>query len=168
MILIFFTNNLFDSNDLFEHLRSCYEVSSCSQSTNSLSLFIKLQDEEIKVDFIRHNYPLLSPLSLVEGIRFFSLEDIAAMKLNAIANRGARKDLYDIHALLKVFSLGDLLGFFEQKYEQLNSFTVVKSLVYFADAELEPEPVSLEPLAWDDIKVDLANKISVKTVRDDD
>ena len=34
----------------------------------------------------------MAPLDVVEGSRFFSQEDIAAMKLNAIAKQGAKKD----------------------------------------------------------------------------
>ncbi len=158
--LDFFTQSTFDSSALFESLRSSYDISSCSKSTNSLSLFIKFQNEEIRVDFIRHNYPYLSPLRIVEEIRLFSLADIAAMKLNAIANRGAKKDFYDIHALLGVFSFQEILHYFEKKYEQLNSFTVVKSIVYFADADIEPDPVSLEEISWDEIKLKLQGLVS--------
>lgn len=157
--LDFFTMSKFDSNELFEQLRHVFEVRDCSYSSNSLSLYIKLQDVDIKVDFIRHNYSLLKPISVVDKVRLYSVEDIAAIKLNAIANRGAKKDFYDIHALLRCFSLQDLLGFFEQKYTQVNSFSVVKSLVYFADANLEPEPVSLEDVSWSEIKKDLKNTI---------
>lgn len=150
--LDFFTQNEFDANDLFECLRGCYNVTGCSQSVNSLSLFIKMEGEDIKVDFIRHHYPLLQPIRMIAKVRLFSLEDIAAMKLNAIANRGAKKDFFDIQALLNQFSLQDLLGFFEAKYEQLNSFTVIKSLTYFNDADLDPEPMSLVEVEWGDIK----------------
>lgn len=150
--LDFFTQNEFNANDLFEHLRDCYNVTGCSQSVNSLSLFVKIEGEDIKVDFIRHHYPLLQPIRVIDKVRLFSLEDIAAMKLNAIANRGAKKDFFDIQALLNQFSLQDLLGFFEAKYEQLNSFTVIKSLTYFNDADLDPEPMSLVEVEWDDIK----------------
>ncbi|MBK8698226.1 MAG: nucleotidyl transferase AbiEii/AbiGii toxin family protein [Saprospiraceae bacterium] len=40
--------------------------------------------DNIKVDFIRHAYPWVKPPQVIEGIRLASLEDIAAMKLNAI------------------------------------------------------------------------------------
>ncbi|MBU0485445.1 MAG: nucleotidyl transferase AbiEii/AbiGii toxin family protein [Proteobacteria bacterium] len=157
--LDFFTRRPFDSGELFELLRELYEVSSCSHSANTLSLFMKSQEEKVKVDFLRHNYSLLRPVSTIDQVQIFSLEDIAAMKLNAIANRGAKKDFYDIHALLDLYSLQDLLGFFEQKYNQLNSFTVVKSLVYFADADLEPEPLSMLDISWDQIKKDLKDLV---------
>ena len=109
----------------------------------------------MKTDFIRHNYPRLKPFVTVGGMRLFSLEDIAAMKLNAVANRGAKKDFYDIHALLSLFSLPELLGFFEEKYQRMNSFTVTKSLAYFDDADLEPDPMSLMDITWEEIKADM-------------
>jgi hypothetical protein len=37
----------------------------------------------------------------------------------------------------------------------MNSFTVVKSLAYFDDADLEPDPMSLMESPWDQIKVDI-------------
>lgn len=157
--LDFFTNSKFDSRELFETLRDVYDVSNCSQSSNSLSLSVKFQSETIKVDFLRHNYPLVQPVQVLDGVTIFSMADIAAMKLNAIANRGAKKDFYDIHALLDYFSIQDLFEFFERKYQQLNSFTVVKSLVYFADADLQPEPISLQNVNWRDVKENLRNQL---------
>ncbi len=153
--LDFITDQEFDSFSLFERLGESFEIEKCSTASNSLSLFIKRRESSIKIDFIRHNYPRLKPVVTVKDIYFFSLEDIAAMKLNAVANRGAKKDFYDIHALLSRFSLLDLLGFFEEKYQQMNSFTVTKSLVYFDDADLEPDPMSLTRITWDQVKTDL-------------
>jgi len=157
--LDFFTSSVFDSNELFEFLKESYEVSSATSSVNSLSLYVKLHEERIKVDFIRHNYPFLQPVKHVENIRLSSLQDIAAMKLNAVANRGAKKDFYDVFALLTRFSLEELLAFFQQKYVQLNSLIVLKSLVYFADADLEPDPVSLLDINWTDVKKEITASV---------
>ena len=144
---------------LFERLGESFEVENTSATINSLSLFIKQHEVFIKTDFVRHNYPRLKPFVISGGIRLFSLEDIAAMKLNAVTNRGAKKDFYDIHALLSRFSLPELIGFFEEKYQKMNSFTVTKSLAYFDDADQEPEPMSLMDLTWEEIKGDLQQKL---------
>jgi len=153
--LDFITEQSFDSFALFEIIGESFDVENSSTATNSLSLFIKSQSSSVKVDFIRHNYSRLKPWVTASGIRLFSLEDIAAMKLNAIANRGAKKDFYDIHALLSCFTLPDMLVFFEEKYQKMNSFTVTKSLAYFDDADLEPDPLSLVAITWDQIKADM-------------
>ncbi|MCI5141071.1 MAG: hypothetical protein D3909_04950 [Candidatus Electrothrix sp. ATG1] len=154
-----FTQDQFDSNALFESLRDSVlfrdNVASCSQTVNSLSMFIKTEGVEVKVDFIRHHYSLLVPVQRVDDIRIFSVQDIAAMKLNAIANRGSKKDFFDVHSLLERFSLTELLAFFEEKYAQINSFTVLKSLTYFDDAEGDPEPLSLVNTSWHEVKVAL-------------
>ncbi len=42
----------------------------------------------IKADFITHAYPLVSPLVREERLSLASIEDIGAMKLNAIAHKG--------------------------------------------------------------------------------
>jgi hypothetical protein len=48
-----------------------------------------------------------------------------------------------------------MLGFFETKYQKMNSFTVTKSLACFDDADLEPDPLSLVPITWEQIKADM-------------
>ena len=155
----FFTNSEFNSAWLLENLASQFLTENSSTAVNSLSVFIKNNESSVKVDFIRHNYPILSPMVTVGKIRLFSLEDLAAMKLNAIANRGAKKDFFDIYALLSHFSLAELTAFFEEKYQTMNSFTVGKSLAYFDDAELEPDPISLMDISWQEIKTVITSKL---------
>jgi len=60
----------------------------------------------IKVDFITHSYHgVIKPLT-IEGVRMASLEDIAAMKLNAIVGSGSRvKDFVDVAYLSSNLSL---------------------------------------------------------------
>lgn len=157
--LDFFTTKEFDTTALLEELGEQFTISNAAQSRNSLSLFVGYKGAEIKVDCIRHNYPLLDSIQHSEQMRLYSLKDIGAMKLNAIANRGFKKDFYDIHALLKQFSLKELLMFFEKKYQQMNTYSVVKSLVYFEDADIEPGPMSLVGLPWSVIKRDICGVV---------
>jgi hypothetical protein len=49
-------------------------------------------------------------------IRFASNEEIAVMKLEVIASGGRKKDFWDIHKLLDVFTLEEMLDFYEKKY----------------------------------------------------
>ena len=53
----------------------------------------------VRVSFLEYGYPLLMPLVEVSGLRLAALEDIAAMKLAAVAQRGSKKDFVDIYAL---------------------------------------------------------------------
>lgn len=84
--LDFFTLSAFNNDDLQSQLRS-FQPLLIHKSKNSLTLLI----QGVKVEFIRHNYPLVQNVWQVEGIGFYSLKDIAAMKVNAIINRGLKK-----------------------------------------------------------------------------
>ena len=81
-----------------------------------------------------------------------SVEDVAAMKLSAIANRGHRKDFWDCAELLRTFSLEELLGFCEAKYAGDSLWNVERSLCYFDDADGEPSPRDLRSQTWDQVK----------------
>jgi hypothetical protein len=68
------------------------------------------QASGVRVSFLEYGYPLLRPLREVEGLRLAALEDIAAMKLAAVAQRGSKKDFVDVFALGGRFGLSDMLA----------------------------------------------------------
>lgn len=74
------------------------------------------------------------------------------MKLNAIANRGSKKDFFDLAELLGHFTIHQMIGFFTVKYPSTDSFAVIRSLAWFEDAELEPDPIPLAELTWSHVK----------------
>jgi hypothetical protein len=137
-----FTTEIFDENSIMEIFISKFkETKILSLSKNSVNCAIN----GIKVDFIRHNYPYLESYLEEENIRMFSLADIAAMKLNAIAGNGSRiKDFIDVYFLLDKFSLEQMLKFYSKKYSQMEPFFVIKSIVYFDD---------IDESAWKAIKL---------------
>jgi hypothetical protein len=106
----------------------------------------------IKVDFVNYNYPLLEELLLIDGIRMASKIDIAAMKINAVAGRGSKKDFIDIYYLLQYFTIDQMLEFYLSKYQDGSEFMARKSLTYFNDADLEETPILFETISWKEIK----------------
>ncbi len=82
------------------------------------------------------------------------MKDIAAMKLEAIAGRGSKKDFVDISFLLQQFTIDEIFAFHQEKYGSglSNQYHLLKSLVYFVDAESEAMPVLVKPLRWTDVK----------------
>lgn len=128
-----FTTEIFDENSIIEIFTSKFkEIKILSLSKNSVNCVIN----GIKVDVIRHNYPYLENYLEEENIRMFSLADIAAMKLNAIAGNGSRvKDFIDVYFLLDKFSLEQMLKFYSKKYSQREPFFVIKSIIYFDDID---------------------------------
>jgi hypothetical protein len=113
----------------------------------------------IKVDLVNYPYKWIEPPVTIDGLRLAGKKDIAAMKLNAIAGRGSKKDFIDLVFLLQTFSLKEMLGFYNQKYPNGSEFMVLKSLTYFDDADLEPDAVMLKPFAWEDAKQSIINSI---------
>ncbi len=95
----------------------------------------------VKTDFITHAYPLVNPLLELEGLRMATLQDIAAMKLNAISHSGQRyKDFIDVYFLLEIMSLNIMLEVYEEKYPTSNLLIPIKALTYFGDINFEADP----------------------------
>ncbi len=135
-----FTQNDFDSNYLLEYLEQNYNFAVDYTSRNTLKGSIK----NIKIDLISHKYKLVKSFVKTENTILYSIEDIAAMKLNAIAGNGTRsKDIIDIYFLLKQFSVAEILEFHKKKYKLRNSLHVIKNLSYFSDIDIQDWPEML-------------------------
>jgi hypothetical protein len=109
----------------------------------------------VRVSFLQYQYPLLKPLERWNEMScpLASLEDLACMKLSAIAQRGARKDFCDIYTLgKKSFSLSQMLGFYQKKFSIRDIGSVLYGLVYFDDAENERMPRMLLDVSWREIR----------------
>jgi hypothetical protein len=148
--LDFFSLKEFDENVLLNYLESrrSFKLDSLAKHT------VKGKIDQVIVDFITHAYPLVKNIQLIEGVRLASLEDIAAMKLNAIVGNGTRvKDFIDIAYLSSHLSLKEMLDAYEHKYSSRNQVLVLKSLSYFNDIN-QNEPIQLLDAVykWDPIK----------------
>lgn len=143
-----FAGKAFDVQPITDLLGEEYGIQSMEIAKNT----IRGEVGGIKVDIMSHRYPMIGKPIEADGIRLASLEDIAAMKLNAIANRGGKKDFWDYAELLNHFSRDEMLGFFAKKYTDENVWYVEKSLSYFEDAEEEPDPRGLKGHTWSDVK----------------
>jgi len=124
--------------------------------------------DEIRVSFFHYGYKLLFPLIKFENIDLADERDIAAMKIDAISSRGSKKDFIDLYFLLKNYSLVELIDFFEKKYKNIeyNKLHILKSLVYFDDAENEPMSMMIRDIEWGKIKEVITDK--VKKLLDDE
>ena len=115
---------------------------------------VHLQLHGVKVSFLHYPYPLLFPLRQFDHIAVADPRDIACMKLDAIANRGSRRDFVDLYLAAKTYGLREIFDWFATKYASVSySRThLFKALTYFEDAEQEPMPDMLVPLEWTDVK----------------
>jgi hypothetical protein len=81
--------------------------------------------------------------SVAEDIRMASLEDISAMKLNAIAgNRTRLKDFIDIAFLSCYLSLAQMINAYERKYLLRNPVMLIKALLYHGEIDFN-EPIKM-------------------------
>ena len=106
----------------------------------------------IKIDVVNYTYPWLNDSIEEDNIRMANCEDIAAMKLAAITGRGTKKDFIDLYFLLKQMTLPRMIKLYLNKYKDGSLFLVLKSLVYFEDAEIDVMPYMLIQVEWEDIK----------------
>lgn len=114
----------------------------------------------IKVDIVNYQYPWIGKLIRIDGLRLADKTDIAAMKLAAISGRGTKKDLYDLYLLLQEIPLAKMLRLYEKKYKDGSIFLVLKSLVYFDDADKDVMPLLLDKVPWSIIKKTILNAYS--------
>jgi predicted nucleotidyltransferase component of viral defense system len=139
----------FSANEVLSSLLNDYQIVVNNQLTQKLISTIN----QVKVDFIKFHYPFIRPFVVIENIRMASVEDIAAMKLDAITGRGSKKDFYDLYFLLQQFSIDDLFSFYIEKYPHQTTFHVIRSLTYFEDAEIQPNPIVFDKtITWEVVK----------------
>lgn len=113
----------------------------------------------VKVDFVLYRYGLIHPIEELEGVRMASIPDIAAMKLNAISRRGVKKDYWDFAELLKLYSVNEMLNFYAEKHKTTDIAHIIRSLVYFEDAEYSDHPMTLNEMTWEKAKKLIQEKV---------
>lgn len=107
----------------------------------------------VRVSFLEYRYALLRPpLKSGAGLCLASLEDIACMKLAAVAQRGSKKDFVDLYALGQHLSLPEMLRLYKRKYSVSDPGHLLFALSFFDDAEAERMPTMLRACSWAVVK----------------
>ncbi len=150
--LDFFSNEEFDVKELEIILNTNKHVRFQDIGNNTRMLFGFIN--EIKCDFVHEPSSHLRPIHEMDGVHYYSIEDIAAMKLHTICGRGKKKDFFDVYVLLHLYKWNNLLDWFVNKYDRNQLFFLWRSILYFEDAEHDPEIVDFPPYnkSWDEIK----------------
>jgi hypothetical protein len=149
-----FSSAPFNSSELGHHLTTTYQATEVRVIKNGVFCFVN----NIKIDILTHQYPLVENINLIDGVRMVSLLDIGAMKLNAIFNSGKRlKDFVDMYALLEIHPLNDLLDACCRKYADLNINMVKNSLLFHDDIIFTPIEYIGSEINWSEIAERLQN-----------
>jgi hypothetical protein len=122
----------------------------------------------VRVSLFEFRYPALAPPIewSEQGIELLSLDDIACMKLSAIAQRGARKDFVDLFALLDHHRpLAELIDLYRRKFEMEEIGHLLYSLTYFEDAERERMPKMLWSAGWATMRTEIEYRVKAFSER---
>ena len=130
-----FTTNPFDKSAMTKYLISNHNFRLPSISDMAIRGFIG----NVKVDIVYYENGFLNPSIAVNGIRMADLEDIAVMKLEAIASVQNRlKDYVDLAFLSEHLSLEQMLKGFARKFDLDQAFPL-RSLATFSQIDLSPD-----------------------------
>ncbi|HEX9722059.1 MAG TPA: nucleotidyl transferase AbiEii/AbiGii toxin family protein [Candidatus Paceibacterota bacterium] len=113
--------------------------------------------KDMRFSIFYYKYPLLFPTHEFGGVQVADVKDIAPMKIDAIADRGTKRDFIDLYFLLfvnKIVGLEEAFDLYEKKFGNLaqNKVHILKSLVYFDDAEEDAMPQMIKDVSWDAVK----------------
>ena len=149
--LDFFSSEAFEADALIKRLSNVGPLSIQSRSSATLHAVL----ESLRVSFLGMEAPLVYPGTPYRGLTLADPRDVAVMKLVAIGGRGSRKDFVDLYFYLQAGgSLESTLALARRRFQRIdyNEYHLLKSLVYFEDAETEPLPRMLRKASWPAIK----------------
>lgn len=156
--LDFFHSTAFDEVVLADALTRVGPVAVQSRSTGTLHVTVG----NIRVSFLGAQRPLLFPGTPYRGMIIADPRDIAVMKVIAIGGRGSRKDFVDLYFFLRSGgSLESVLELIRKRFTGLdfNDYHLLRSLVFFDDAESEPMPRMIRRVRWTDIKDTITSEV---------
>lgn len=149
--LDFFSAEAFETDRLITRLSKIGPLSIQSRSSQTLHAALR----GLRISFLGLQAPLIYPGNTYRGLTLADPRDIAVMKLIAIGGRGSRKDFIDLYFFLQDGgSLESTLELVLRRFESIdyNEYHLLKSLVYFDDAEEEPMPRMLREVSWPVVK----------------
>ena len=131
-----FSQESFDYLELEKYLEDTYGFESTRKRKGTLIGSIN----SVKVDCIGYDYPLVEPALEFDGIRMYSMSDIAAMKLTAISQSGDRlKDFVDVAFMSSRMSFQDMLKAFEKKFPKTSVMTAARGITFFDDIDFSSD-----------------------------
>ncbi len=120
-----------------------------------------------KVSFIAYPFfiPEYSPI-FHGSIKVLDKRDVAIMKIIAISQRGKKRDFFDLYWCVKnIDSLEVLIKRLKKQYPSVahDYNHIMKSLVYFNDAEDDPEPNLFFNATWTEVKKYFQKEVPIIT-----
>lgn len=112
-------------------------------------------EDYVKVDLM-YTDPYIGVLETIDEIRMASLDDIVAMKMNVVSRGGRKKDFWDLHYLLSIYTLPEMISLHEKRHEwEHDAAELISQFTDFTISDDMPDPICLLGKDWDFIKLDL-------------
>ena len=155
--LDFFAQNEFNSQLLQTKLEKITNLADISLDSGILNCY----SNDVKLQLLHYPYDLFETPTIFQNIKLSSVIDIACTKLITISARGSKKDFLDLFYILQEYSLTELFGLLPKKYSQTdyNLLHLLKSLVFFEDAENQPNPKMHKQISWEAAKRYITNAV---------
>jgi hypothetical protein len=116
-------------------------------------------NECIKLDLF-YTDPFIRPFLLTDGLRLATLEEIAAMKIDVVSRGGRKKDFWDIHELMDILSIEDMLHLHQERYPYSHDKQeIITNFSSFENADIDFDPICLRRKYWEIIKLDLMEAV---------
>jgi hypothetical protein len=156
--LDFFRHEAFDVDSLTNQLAQIGRVQIQSRTSDTLHVLVG----GLRISFLKTQASLLFPGTVYRGMTLADPRDIAVMKLIAIGGRGSRKDFIDLYFILQGgSSIEDIMALAGRRFADIdyNEYHLLKSLVWFGDAEIEPMPAMIRDVQWATIKTKIIEEV---------
>jgi len=156
----FYNQKEFDTDKIYRIFQAQKPINLLLNTITENTLILEINN--ISVSIFSYNYPLLKPFLVSKYLNIASLEDISAMKLIAIIQRGIKRDFIDLYYLSKKLGLDKIIVLTKKKYAGFNKYLAFQALVYFQDAEERQtrETKVLRPFEWKEIKKYFINEVA--------
>lgn len=148
--LDFFTPNVFSEQEWLQKFENQFDFNLFQKDWQTLNGNVK----DVKLSLFYYKYKLVDEKVDFYGIKLASLPDLCANKLDTVISRSAKRDLVDIYFLAQKFGIPQMFDFYDQKYGNFEDREIMikKALLYFDDAENDPNPNMLVNFDWNELK----------------
>jgi hypothetical protein len=147
----FFSTSEFDENLLVNNIKGFQPIQQYRGTVHGVL-------NGVRLSFLYYPVALIKETCQWAGIKIASVPDLIGEKFKTVSQRGAKKDFCDLYAGFKSgISIPQGCLYFRQRFENtgIQFYSVLKGLIYFDDAESDPDPIWLQAdfsTDWENIK----------------
>ncbi|MBE0392690.1 nucleotidyl transferase AbiEii/AbiGii toxin family protein [Flavobacterium sp. PL002] len=117
------------------------------------------KENTIKLD-LYYTDSYIQPYIEVNGVRMATIEEIIAMKIDVVQRGGRKKDFWDLHDLLQLYNISQMLDLHEQRYPYTHDRDlIIQNFTSFDQADEDFNPICFKGKYWGFIKEDFEEVI---------